>query len=146
MTFSRVSGTPSNRALSTTPWPYDSLLLLARYQSKRMGIQGLKSSHTPSNGSALRPPSCRLGSCSVRTRGETATYCRYSGKEIESVGILGLAKQFGNRPHMSRNSSFRGGRYSQTTKQSAASAALCQSDHNLTTFAPLHMASLLPHW
>jgi len=55
-----------------------------------------------------------MGSSSVQTCGETATYCRYSEKEIESAGILDLANQFGNRPHVIRNSSFHRGRHSQT--------------------------------
>ncbi len=79
-----------------------------------MGIQGLRSNHTLSSRSALRSPSYGMGSSSVQTCGETATYCRYSEKEIESAGILDLANQFGNRPHVIRNSSFHRGRHSQT--------------------------------
>ncbi len=79
-----------------------------------MAIQGLKSNHTLSSGTALRSPSYGMGSSSVQTCGETATYCRYSEKEIESAVILGLANQFGNRPHVIRNSSFHRGRHSQT--------------------------------
>ncbi len=50
-----------------------------------------------------------MGSSSVQTRGETATYCRYCEKGIENAGILGLLKQFGNRPHVIRKPCFHAG-------------------------------------
>ena len=88
-----------------------------------MGIQGLKSSHTLSSGTALRRPSYRMGSSSVR--GETATYCRYSDKAIEIVEILGLMKQFGNRPDVIRNPRFHRWRDAQCLMD-AAEIVVCE--------------------
>jgi hypothetical protein len=117
MTLSHVSEILSSHALSTTPRSYGSLRLAVQRRSKRTEIQGLKSSHTLSSGTALRRPSYRMGSSSVR--GETATYCRYSDKAIEIVEILGLMKQFGNRPDVIRNPRFHSGRDSETRMHAA---------------------------